>query len=89
MVYQHDELILIELADVRRGVAVITGYLALLCWWVGMASYVFVGGLAGGGSGLVVFLTIPVLATVAVIMIARHRRSPATRNGPARHRSGR
>ena len=85
---QHDDLILIERADIRRGVVIIAGYLALLCWWVGIATYMYVGGLASGGSGVVVFMTIPVLTTVATFMVARSRKSSAMRNGPARHRSG-
>lgn len=86
MADQHEHLVLIERTDVHRGVVVIVGYSALVCWWVGIASYMYVGGLASGGSGVVVFLTIPVLATVATIVVARRRRHTSTGKNLARHR---
>lgn len=88
MTDQRDHLILIERADIHRGIVVLLGFLALLFWWVGIASYVYVGGIASGGAGLFVCLSIPVLATVATSLAVHRRKHATSENGSARHRSG-
>ena len=88
MADQQEHLILIERADIRRGFVILIGFLALLFWWVGMASYVYMGGIASGGAGLLVCLSIPVLATIATYLAGRRRKHTTSENGSARHRSG-
>jgi hypothetical protein len=45
---------------------VLCGYTSALCWWIGVA------GVANTGGGAQVFLTVPVLATIGTVLVARH-----------------
>lgn len=87
MADQRDHLILIERADIHHGLIVLMGFLALLFWWVGIASYVYMGGIPSGGAGLFVCLSIPVLATIATYLAGRRRKHTTSKNSSARHRS--
>lgn len=50
----------------RRSLVVLCGYTSALCWWIGIA------GVANTGGGAQVFLTVPVLATIGTVLVARH-----------------
>ncbi len=82
---QQDRLILIELKDLRGALVVITGFIALLCWWIGLSGYIKVGGFISGGSGFLTFLLVPILATVATYLVGRRH---IRRSSLGRHRSG-
>ncbi|UKA71449.1 MULTISPECIES: hypothetical protein [unclassified Arthrobacter] len=51
----------------RKTAAVLLGFTAALCWWIGIA------GMAATGGGGQIFLPIPVLATVGAALIAAWR----------------
>lgn len=53
----------------RKTAAVLLGFTAALCWWIGFA------GMAAAGGGGQIFLTIPLLATVGTVLIAAWRPS--------------
>jgi hypothetical protein len=82
---QQGRLILIERKDLRGARLVITGFLALLCWWIGISGYISVGGFISGGSGFLTFLLVPILATVATYLVGRRHTRPSS---VGRHRSG-
>jgi hypothetical protein len=71
MADRQDRLILMERKDLRGALVVITGFLALLCWWIGISGYLNVGGFISGGAGFLSFLLVPVLATAATYLAAR------------------
>jgi hypothetical protein len=68
---QEDRLILIERKDLRSVLVVITGFIALLCWWIGISGYMNVGGFSSGVSGFLTFLVVPILATAATYRVGR------------------
>jgi hypothetical protein len=84
---QQDRLILIDRKDLRGALGVITGFLALLCWWIGISGYLNVGGFISGGSGFLTFLLVPVLATAATYLAARGYTRSARGAGVGRHRA--
>lgn len=81
---QEDRLILIERKDLRGTLVVITGFIALLCWWIGISGYVNVGGFISGASGFLTFLLVPILVTAATYQVGRHH---MRRSSLGRHRS--
>lgn len=85
MANKQDRLILIERKDLRGAGVVITGFVALLCWWIGISGYMNVGGFISGGSGFLTFLLVPLLATAATYLAAR---GPTRPTPLGRHRSG-
>lgn len=87
MASEPDRLILIERKDLRRALVATTGYLALLCWWIGISGYLNVGGFISGGSGFLTFLLVPVLATAATYLAARGYTRAARGAGAGRHRA--
>jgi hypothetical protein len=87
MTNQQDRVILIERKDLRGALVVITGLLALLCWWIGISGYLNVGGFASGGSGFLTFLLVPVLATAATYLAARSYTRSARGASAGRHRA--
>jgi hypothetical protein len=87
MANQHDRLILIERKDLRGAIVVITGFLALLCWWIGLSGYMNVGGFISGGSGFLTFLLVPVLVTAATYLAARSYTRSARGAAAGRHRA--
>lgn len=62
-------------SDLRNSLVIIGGFVAILCWWIGIAGYLIVGGQASGGGGLLVFLTIPAVATASTYVLAGHGKS--------------
>jgi hypothetical protein len=54
---------------------VLCGFVALLCWWIGITGYMMVGGPASGFAGLLVFLAVPTLATAGTYLAVRRRRA--------------
>jgi hypothetical protein len=87
MADRQDRLILIERKDLRGALVVITAFLALLCWWIGISGYLNVGGFISGGSGFLTFLLVPVLATAATYLAARSCTRSARGAGAGRHRA--
>ena len=85
MTDQQDRLILIERKDLRGALLVITGFIALLCWWIGISGYISVGGFISGGSGFLTFLLVPLLATAATYLVGHRHTRPSSLG---RHRSG-
>lgn len=81
---QEDRLILIERKDLRGALFVITGFIAILCWWIGISGYMNVGGFISGGSGFLTFLMVPILATAATYLVGRRHIRPSSLG---RHRS--
>lgn len=71
-------------SGLRDFLVIIIGFMAVLCWWIGMTGYAMVGGQASGGAGLVVFLGVPVLATIGTYLLGRHRRPAAREPDEAR-----
>ncbi|KRE63970.1 hypothetical protein ASG92_03430 [Arthrobacter sp. Soil736] len=53
----------------RDFLVIIIGLVAVLCWWIGMTAYLNAGGLAHVEA--LVFLIVPVLATVGTYLAAR------------------
>lgn len=65
-----------------RDFLLLTGAFATgLSWWIGMTAYVNAGGLASGGPGFVLFLGIPMIATLGIYR-ALHRRNLPSVAGP-------
>jgi hypothetical protein len=62
----HSHKALGALSVKRRSLVVLCGYTSALCWWIGVA------GVANTGGGAQVFLTVPVLATIGTVLVARH-----------------
>jgi hypothetical protein len=87
MANQQGRFILIERKDLRGALVVSAGYLALLCWWIGISGYLNVGGFISGGSGFLTFLLVPVLATAATYLAARGYTRSARGAGAGRHRA--
>jgi hypothetical protein len=54
----------------RNFAAMLCGFAAALGWWIGLTGYVVVGGPASGGSGLPVFLGVPVLLSAGTYLLA-------------------
>lgn len=81
---QEDRLILIERKDLRGALVVITGFIAFLCWWIGISGYMNVGGLISGGNGFFTFLLVPILATAVTYRVGRRHLRPSSQG---RHRS--
>jgi hypothetical protein len=55
---------------------IVSGFVALLCWWIGIIAFVSTGGTTGAA---VFFLTAPVLATVGTLLALRHRKNSILR----------
>ncbi|WAH99108.1 hypothetical protein [Arthrobacter sp. MMS18-M83] len=53
----------------RTALVILTGFTAALCWWIAIA------GVANSAAGII-FLAIPVLATIATLRAARRRPPP-------------
>lgn len=62
-----------DLPGLRDFLLLIGGFATGLCWWIGMTAFVNAGGLAIGGAGFVMFLSVPVLATLAIYRALRRR----------------
>ena len=57
-----------------RDFLLLTGAFATgLSWWIGMTAFVNAGGLASGGTGFVFFLSVPLIATLAIYRALRRR----------------
>ncbi|WP_427008652.1 hypothetical protein [Pseudarthrobacter sp. H2] len=84
---QQDRVMLMERRDLRGALVVITGFLALLCWWIGLSGYLNVGGFISGGGGFLTFLLVPVLATAATCLAARSGTRSLRGAGAGRHRA--
>lgn len=57
-----------------RDLLLLTGAFATgLSWWIGMTAFVHAGGLASGGAGFVLFLSVPMVATLAIYRALRRR----------------
>lgn len=61
----------------RDALVIITGLAAVLCWWIGMTAYLNAGGPAHVEA--LVFLIVPVLATVGTYLAARPSHGAAPR----------
>lgn len=57
--------------DRRALIALLAAFTTALLWWIGI-----VGVLTTGG-GRLIFLTIPLMATIGTIMVGRRRRHPS------------
>ncbi|MHC6219478.1 hypothetical protein [Arthrobacter sp. MMS24-S77] len=53
----------------RTALVILCGFTAALCWWIGIA------GVTNSGGGIV-FLALPVLATIGTLWVARRPRQP-------------
>jgi hypothetical protein len=78
-----------------RDFLLLTGAFATgLCWWIGMTAFVNAGGLASGGAGFVLFLSVPLIATFVIYRALRRRNasglagSESTRGHGSHRRSG-
>ncbi|BAS09310.1 hypothetical protein AHiyo4_27320 [Arthrobacter sp. Hiyo4] len=47
----EDRSTLIERKDFRGSFVAISGFVALLCWWIGISGFMTVGGFASGERG--------------------------------------
>lgn len=61
----------------RDFLVIILGLVAVLCWWIGMTAYLNAGGLAHMEA--LVFLIVPVLATIGTYLAARPNNGAAPR----------
>lgn len=61
----------------RDFLVIIIGLVAVLCWWIGMTAYLNAGGLTHVEA--LVFLIVPVLATIGTYLAARPTNSSAPR----------
>ena len=62
-----------DLPRVRDFLLLMGAFATGLSWWIGMAAFVNAGGLANGGAGFVLFLSVPLMATFAVYRALRRR----------------
>ncbi|MGY4541257.1 hypothetical protein ACVWY0_001166 [Arthrobacter sp. UYNi723] len=83
----EDRSTLIERQDFRGSFVAISGFVALLCWWIGISGFMTVGGFASGGAGFLSFLLVPLLATVAAYIVARRYMRFTRGVGAGRHNS--
>lgn len=60
----------------RDFLVIIIGSVTVLCWWIGMTAYLNAGGLVHIEA--LVFLILPVLATIGTYLVARHDNSSAS-----------
>lgn len=84
---REDRSILIERKDFRGSFVAICGFVALLCWWIGISGYMTVGGFVSGGAGFLSFLLVPLLTTVATYLAARRSMRYTRGVGAGRHNS--
>jgi hypothetical protein len=88
MAKPQDRLIVIERKDSRAALLVIGSFVALMCWWIGVSGYTYVGGFSSGGPGFITFLLPPLLMTAATYLATRQHRRPTQWSHMGRHRSG-
>jgi hypothetical protein len=87
MAEPEDRVIRVKRKDLRDALVVINAFVALVCWWIGVSGYTYVGGFSSGGQGFITFLLIPLLLTAATYLTTRHPRRPAHRAHQGRHQS--
>lgn len=77
-----------DLPGLRDFLLLVGGFATGLCWWIGMTAFVNAGGLAIGGAGFVMFLSVPILATLAIYRALRRRNglNPKGSESPRSHR---